>query len=126
MTRRQRIELLLKFVETVQHPAVKQEYESAVATRSVPPFLPIQIKNLCENLRSALDYLAHEIWDAYGAQAGKKPNVYFPIRRTPAEFSTVVAQLYPRLGSKNPDQSSSSASSHFLAPAKSGLATSIA
>lgn len=101
MTRRRRIDLLLDYVETVQHPLVRQEYARGVAARSLPRFLPIQVKNLCENLRSALDYLAHEIWDAYGDTSASKPKIYFPIRRTPPEFASVVAALYPRLANGN-------------------------
>ena len=63
MGRRNGIETLLKYVEEVQFEEVRRDYESAINTRELPEFLPVRIKNLCEYLRSVLDYIAQEMWD---------------------------------------------------------------
>src|SRR4051794_24283526 len=101
MGRRKRIETLLRYAEEVQFEEVRQDYETAVQTRSVPEFLPVRIKNLCENLRSALDYIAQDLWDLYGNKGADRPNVYFPIRRSLSEYEKYMDNLFPDLKPKN-------------------------
>jgi len=101
MGRRKRIETLLKYAEEVQFKEVRQDYENAVQTRSIPEFLPVRIKNLCENLRSALDYIAQGLWDLYGNKGGTRPNVYFPIRRSLNEYEKYADSHFPDLKPKN-------------------------
>ena len=101
MGRRNRIEIVLKYVEEVQFEGVRQDYENAIQARSVPEFLPVRIKNLCENLRSVLDYLAQEMWDPYGNKHKARPKVYFPIRRSLKEYEEYMARLFPGLKPKN-------------------------
>ena len=40
---------------------IKSTYDQSLHDQTVPPFLPIDIKNTMENLRSSLDYLAKDI-----------------------------------------------------------------
>ena len=58
--------------------AVDAEYKASLSTREVRKTLLIKIKNLMENLRSALDFCAHGLFQKYGntVQAGVK--LYFP------------------------------------------------
>lgn len=101
MDRRKRIEILLRYADEVQFEEVRQDYETAVQTRLVPEFLPVRIKNLCENLRSALDYIAQDLWGLYGNKRAARPNVYFPIRRSLGEYERCMADLFPDLKPKN-------------------------
>jgi hypothetical protein len=101
MSRREATELLLKYVERVQFGQVRRGYNCAIQTRSVPEFFPIRIKNLCENLRSVLDYLALDIWDLYGQKGTNDPKVYFPIRGSLEEYAKYAGKLFPDLKPKN-------------------------
>lgn len=104
MGRRTRIETLLKYAEEVQFEEVRQDYERAVQTRLVPEFLPVRIKNLCENLRSVLDYLVQEMWDIYGnKKARQRPKIYFPIRTSLKKYEEYMGLFFPNLKSINLD-----------------------
>lgn len=56
----------------VQIEQIRGEYERSVAAQTVDPALRVDIKNACENLRSALDYLPTDIRERYcpGAPRG--------------------------------------------------------
>jgi len=101
--RRSRIELLLKYAEDVQHMEIFRDYELAVESRTVPEFLPVRIKNLCENLRSVLDYLAQEIWESFGKKAGRRPKIYFPIESSRRRFEDRTDRLFPHLRKRAPE-----------------------
>ncbi len=57
---------------------LKAAYEQSLSQQFVSPELLIDIKNLMENLRSALDYAAHGLFTSYGCSAKVDPKVYFP------------------------------------------------
>ena len=40
---------------------IKSTYDQSLYEKTIPPFLPIDIKNVMENLRSSLDYAAKDI-----------------------------------------------------------------
>ncbi|MGI8927600.1 MAG: hypothetical protein ACR2HN_13300 [Tepidiformaceae bacterium] len=65
-------------------PALRKRYQESLSTQGVSLELRIEVKNVVENLRSALDYVGHSI---YAASGGKDPkqNVYFPIARVGAK-----------------------------------------
>lgn len=48
---------------------IEQEYNKSLHTKKIEPSLKIDIKNLCENLRSVLDYLARDIRDKFSPPA---------------------------------------------------------
>jgi hypothetical protein len=59
--------------------------------------LKADIKNIFENLRSCLDYLAHDIYETHCPAAKSPDRLYFPIRATDAEFTQAVSRDYPGL-----------------------------
>lgn len=82
-----------------QYSAINNEYESSLAQKSVSEDLSIDIKNLCENLRSALDYLAHDIRETHCSSANKKDKFYFPILPDINLFRKRMINWYPGLDS---------------------------
>src|SRR2546430_12704272 len=76
---------------------LKAAYDSSLHEKHVREDLKVFIKNIFENLRSCLDYLAHDIFETHCA-TGKKPDrLYFPIRATSGEFALAVSKDYPNL-----------------------------
>jgi hypothetical protein len=82
---------------------LKKAYDASLHEKSIREDLKVDIKNVFENLRSCLDYLAHEIFDAFCKGAKKPDRLYFPIRRTVAEFTQTMQRDYSGLeaGSKS-------------------------
>jgi hypothetical protein len=88
-----------------QYETIRKDYEHALREQSLD--LRVPVKNLMENLRSSLDYIAHDIYEsccqAPRASSGKsRPrNVYFPYGRTEADFKSSVASSLPNLAINN-------------------------
>lgn len=61
-----------------QFGKIKKVYEQSLHEKSIKPELLIEIKNLMENLRSALDFTAHGLFNKYGDQTTSNPKIYFP------------------------------------------------
>ena len=59
-------------------PKIQKAYDECLHEQSVKRTLLIEIKNLMENLRSALDFTAHGLFDKYGYSSRPNPKVYFP------------------------------------------------
>jgi hypothetical protein len=59
-------------------PRLEQDYQASLDEMTVKPVLLIDIKNIMENLRSALDFSAHGLFNKYGASTKANPKVYFP------------------------------------------------
>lgn len=78
---------------------VEALYKKSLAAQRLDAALLIQIKNLLENLRSAFDYAAREIFDRFcaSAAAGKDMAVYFPILRATATAKDFAAMMNGRL-----------------------------
>ncbi|MCP2028096.1 hypothetical protein L1276_003264 [Flavobacterium sp. HSC-32F16] len=57
---------------------IKKAYEESLHEHEIKPKLLIKIKNFMENLRSALDFTAHHLFDKYGVAVAGNNNVYFP------------------------------------------------
>ena len=57
---------------------VKAIYRESLAEKTVKPGLAVEIKNLMENLRSALDYAAAGLFAKYGKSEKANPRIYFP------------------------------------------------
>jgi len=68
---------LVKHAEN-QFGEIKKVYEQSIHEKSIKPELLIEIKNLMENLRSALDFAAHGLFNKYGDQTKSKSKIYFP------------------------------------------------
>jgi predicted Zn-dependent peptidase len=75
---------------------LKTDYESSLQHQSISEELKVDIKNIFENLRSCLDYLAHDIHQE--CVGGATPSrLYFPIRQTAQEFTQAINRDFPNL-----------------------------
>ncbi len=68
---------------------VRGMYERSLREKEVPARLQTRIKNVVENQRSALEYLAHGIHQQFG-DGERKP--YYPIVRSPVDFPSLFNQ----------------------------------
>jgi hypothetical protein len=87
--------LLKKSHET--HADLKRAYQASLHEKAIREDLKVDIKNLFENLRSCLDYLAHELFEKLCSAAKKPKRLYFPIRYSHAEFEKVMTDEYSGL-----------------------------
>jgi len=90
-----------------QYISVRQGYERALRDKSLD--LRVPVKNLMENLRSALDYMAHDIYESYChstqvASGRTDPTkIYFPYGQTEANFKASVGSSLPGLAGNAQD-----------------------
>lgn len=96
MKRATSIEALIRRSRTA-YAELKKAYDTSLHEKSIREDLKVDIKNIFENLRSCLDYLAHEMFDAFCEGAKKPDRLYFPIRRTAQEFTQALQRDYPGL-----------------------------
>lgn len=101
-SRRSQIDILLRYAEEIQWPLICAQYEEAVQLRSIPEYMPVVIKNFCENLRSVLDYVSKEIREKFGQTADPRQKFNFPLCESEREFESLVAKQYPELESGRP------------------------
>ncbi len=94
-SRERQIKALMKKAKE-QFVTIESEYKTSLMRESISEELKINIKNMCENLRSALDYLAHDIRETYCPSA-KKERFYFPILPDITQFRTKISVWYPGL-----------------------------
>lgn len=84
-----------------------QLHDESIERHTVMPAMQIEVKNFVENLRSALDYCASELFRKYGHSKKSSPRIYFPYARPPqrvAEFkSSEVERCIPGLWPARPD-----------------------
>jgi hypothetical protein len=66
-----------------QLAAIRETYDESLHEKQIPKLLPARIKNVLENQRSSLDYLATEIRSRY---SGKSGIPYYPMAQQPSEF----------------------------------------
>lgn len=95
-TRETQIKALVTRAE-VQLFTIESEYQSSLNQESVSERLKIEIKNMCENLRSALDYLAHDIQETYCPSAIRNRKLYFPITSCRKNFKSTMPRRFPGL-----------------------------
>lgn len=83
-----------------QFEEISRLYDEALATQQTSSTLRVTIKNFLENVRSALDYVANALVDAYG-----KPGVnnYFPIPENPARFDDAMDSKMRGVRAARPD-----------------------
>lgn len=110
VTEMDRLKHIQALVDTAQTSLgdVKALYEKSLSAQHLEPTLLIRIKNLLENLRSALDYLAREVFDLYCTQpSGKRRiDVYFPILKKSAsitDFHAFMNGRFPGLQQAKPE-----------------------
>ena len=106
MSRKEDVETIL-IAAKEQYEDICEAYNKALHDESLD--LRVPVKNLMENLRSALDYMAHDVYEACCQSAqvdfGKpKPrNIYFPYGRTEADFRSSVGSSFPGLATCAPN-----------------------
>jgi len=86
---------------TDQVGRIAAEYEASLHAKKITPALRVDIKNACENLRSALDYLAADIRERFCPNAPRR-NYYFPILPDRAGFDTKLEEWFPGLRESAP------------------------
>lgn len=99
-------ELITESKETFKE--IKEAYEESLHDRTVKPKLLIKIKNFMENLRSALEFTAHDLFDKYGSSTASDPYIYFPYAWSGlslADFQTknIIERFIPGLNASRPD-----------------------
>ena len=87
---------------------IKKDYEASLAEKTVKPALLVEIKNFMENLRSALDFAAHGLFEKYGSSKKADPRVYFPYAKADqdlTQFRTAnrMETCIPGLATSRPD-----------------------
>lgn len=87
---------------------IKKEYERSLHKQRIKPALLVDIKNFFENLRSALDFSAHGIFDQFGSSSNAQPKIYFPYARASQsrlEFEEAgrIEKCIPGLTASRPD-----------------------
>ena len=106
MNRKKDVDAILSAV-IQQYSIVRQDYERALRDGSLD--LRVPVKNLMENLRSALDYMAHDIYESCCHSTrlliGKSVpnNIYFPYGKTESDFKARVGSSLPGLATNSPD-----------------------
>ena len=106
MSRKDDVEVILAAAKE-QHEAVCEAYNKALRDKSLD--LRVRVKNLMENLRSALDYIAHDIYESCcqtARLASGKPeprDIYFPYGRSEADFRSGVGSSLPGLDTLAPN-----------------------
>jgi len=96
MSRKDDIEALISRAEK-SLPKINDEYDEALHSKTISADLRIDIKEYFSNLRSVLDYLAHEIVGKYCPNANPSDLVYFPIRADQSSFQGTMTKSYPDL-----------------------------
>jgi len=100
-TRIKSIRALLDKAE-VQLETIEGEYNKSLHNRVIDDSLRIDIKNICENLRSVLDYLAHDIRERYCPSESLKDRFYFPILPDKKTFNSKLERWFPGLRQNAP------------------------
>lgn len=106
MSRQLDVEMLLASARD-QYEDIYEAYDKALRDESLD--LRVSVKNLMENLRSALDYMAHDIYESccQTAQlASGKPeprDIYFPYGSSEADFRSRVGSSLPGLRALAPN-----------------------
>jgi hypothetical protein len=81
-------------------------YEQALSSQSVSPALLIAIKNLCENLRSALDFVSVAVYEKHCNSGIAKSKVSFPyakVTTSEKEFRESLAKQFAGLAASRND-----------------------
>jgi hypothetical protein len=89
-------------------PKLQAAYDESLTETKVKPKLLVEIKNVMENLRSALDFAARGIFDKYGSSSRANPKIYFPyslLSQDQAAFqsSNRIETCIPGITASRPD-----------------------
>ena len=89
-----------------QYIGVKELYDKSLKDKSLD--IRIKVKNLMENMRSTLDYTAHDVYDDickhYRQKSGKLDlfNIYFPYGKNEIDFKSSIGRSLPNLAILSP------------------------
>ena len=99
--------------ELVKHaksalPKLEQDYHASLHEKTVKPALLIDIKNIMENLRSALDFSAHGLFTKYRGSTKANRKISFPYAvagQTQSEFRAAnrIETCIPGITAARPD-----------------------
>lgn len=87
---------------------IKAEYEASLKSKTISSSLQIDVKNLMENLRSALDYVARDVCERVinpvrlGTGEKEVKDVYFPYGKDENSFRSSISKRLPKLDSISP------------------------
>jgi hypothetical protein len=89
-------------------PKIRKAYERSLEDQEVKVALRVEIKNLFENARSALDFAARGLYEKYGSSTRAKPKIYFPyasVDQSQVKFekSARIESCIPGLSKARPD-----------------------
>jgi len=101
MQRASSIEALLKRAAE-DAAGLQAAYQASLHSKRISDELRVQIKTIFENLRSCLDYMAHDVFESKCPHAEKSNRLYFPIRQSAAEFQQALAKDFPGLAASAP------------------------
>lgn len=101
MARKADMEALLERAEKAE-PKIIEEYNKSLHDKTIGSNLKIDIKDYFSNLRSVLDYLAHDIVEKYCPNADPKNRLYFPIGSDQSSFEGIIRKSYPDLSTNSP------------------------
>ncbi|POQ04260.1 hypothetical protein CXB40_21765 [Pseudomonas syringae pv. avii] len=79
-----------------------KEYQESLHEQTVKEDLKISIKNVFENLKSCLDYIARDLFLIFCAPAKQNNNLYFPIRQGKEDFNATINKDFPFLKERSP------------------------
>lgn len=88
--------------------SIRDEYVKALEDKAISPSLQIDVKNFLENLRSGLDYTAHDIYEKViepvRTKNGDKQirNIYFPYGNAQNDFYSNIQSNLPDLKNLSP------------------------
>ena len=84
---------------------LKAEYEKSLHDREIRVQLQVAIKGILDGLRSALDYVAYDLYERFGDRS-QNAKVYFPIAAKGArqnDFRSLAGKNIPGLPDRRPD-----------------------
>ena len=106
--RKDQVDALIEHAKT-DLEKIEKQYNKALEETTIPSSLQIDIKNYMENLRSALDYIARDIYEQqiapHRASTGKPEisKIYFPYGKTENDFKSGVGLSLPELKNVSQD-----------------------
>ena len=101
MNRAKSVEALLARAKQ-DFSALKKAYDASLHEKHVREDLKVSIKNIYENLRSCLDYIAHDTFEKFCSTSKKPDRLYFPIRPSATEFKQAISKDFPALDTSAP------------------------
>ncbi len=86
---------------------IKNIYDQSLHDKDIPAFLRIDIKNVMENLKSALDYMAQDVAVMISNQkannAALRKKIYFPYGKNKQDYDFSIKKNLPDIEITRPD-----------------------